>query len=228
MPVIQAVTSAADTAMPIAPGALISIWGTGLSASADAAGAIPLPRSMSDVCLYVDSASVPLLYVSPTQVNAQLPFEAQAGANMLISNSGGRTAPFPLTIQSSAPAVFRTAQGGPTIIRLVDGKLITDATPIHLNQQLTIYLTGLGSTDPGVTSGDASPFDPPAITTTTPAVTIGGAAIWTLWSGLAPGMVGVNQINVQLPFHHIPTGHNIPFTITQGGSSTTVLVRVEE
>jgi minor extracellular serine protease Vpr len=106
--------------------------------------------------------------------------------------------------------------------------VISDATPIHLNQVLNIYLAGMGAVTSPVNAGDASPGSPLAATQTTPAITIGGASIFTLWSGLAPGLVGIYQINAQVPFHHIPTGSSIPLTITQGGASTTVNVRVEE
>jgi uncharacterized protein (TIGR03437 family) len=147
---------------------------------------------------------------------------------MVLSTSGGMTKPFSFNVQSTAPAIFRTGGGGPVIIRTVDGKFITNATPIHLNQKLIIYLTGLGATTQAVAAGEASPSSPPATAVVTPTITIGGVNIWTLFAGLAPNQVGVNQINAQVPFHHIPTGSNIPFTITQGSYSTTVKLKVQE
>jgi uncharacterized protein (TIGR03437 family) len=81
------------------------------------------------------------------------------------------------------------------IIRSVDGKFITDSTPIHLNQKLVIYLTGAGAVTPAVNAGEASPSDPLAIAVSKPTITLGGVNIWTLWAGLAPGQVGVYQIN---------------------------------
>jgi uncharacterized protein (TIGR03437 family) len=146
---------------------------------------------------------------------------------MVLSTSGGMTKPFSFNVQPTAPAIFRT-DGGPMIIRTVDGKLITNATPIHLNQKLIIYLTGLGATTPAVNAGEASPSSPPATAVVTPTITLGGVNIFTLFAGLAPDQVGVNQINAQVPFHHIPTGSNIPLTITQGGYSTTVKLKVQE
>jgi uncharacterized protein (TIGR03437 family) len=130
--------------------------------------------------------------------------------------------------QANAPAIFRTAGGGPMIIRTVDGKFITNSTPIHLNEKLIIYLTGMGTTTPSVGAGDGSPSAPPAIAAATPTITLGGASIFVLSAELVPNEVGVYQIEAQVPFHHIPTGSNIPFTITQGSYSTTVKVKVEE
>jgi uncharacterized protein (TIGR03437 family) len=97
-----------------------------------------------------------------------------------------------------------------------------------LNAKLTIYLTGMGFTTPAVDTGEGGPSAPPAIASFAPTVTLGGANIFVLSTELVPNQVGVYQIEVQVPFHHIPTGSNIPLTITQGAYSTTVNVKVEE
>jgi uncharacterized protein (TIGR03437 family) len=227
-PVITAITNAADGGTDVAPGGLISIWGSNLSSSTAQAGQVPQPRGLGDACIYANSLAMPLFFVSPNQINAQLPFNTPASASISLSNSSGQSNTFTFGVQPTAPAIFRNAAGGPVIIRTVDGKMVSDSTPIHLNQVLNIYMTGLGAVNTSVRPGDPAPTNPLAATTAAPEITIGGASIFTLWSGLAPGFVGVNQVNAQVPFHHIPTGSNIPFTITQGGASTTVMVRVEE
>ncbi|MBZ5592186.1 MAG: hypothetical protein LAP39_08115 [Acidobacteriia bacterium] len=227
VPSISAVTNAADQTSGVAPGGVISITGKNLSASNESTSKAPVATALGDVCLYVNSEALPLFMVSPTQINAQLPFDVAASANMVLTTSGGMTAPLSLTPQATAPAIFRTS-GAPMIIRKVDGKTISDSAPIHLNAKLTIYLTGMGATNPAVDTGDAGPSNPLAAVTATPTITIGGASIFVLSAGMAPNQVGVYQIDAQVPFHHIPTGHNIPFTITQGDSSTTVRVRVVE
>jgi len=170
---------------------------------------------------------LPLLMVSSSQITAQLPFDVAPSASMVLTSSGGVSAPFTFTPQSNAPAIFRN-DGVPMIIRKVDGKTITNSTPIHLNAKLTIYLTGMGVTTPSVDTGDGSPSAPLAVPTATPTITLGGANIFVLSSELVPNEVGVYQIEAQVPFHHIPTGSNIPLTITQGSYSTTVKVRVVE
>ncbi len=113
------------------------------------------------------------------------------------------------------------------IIRTVDGKYITNSTPIHENDSLIIYMTGLGQTSNQPSVGAPSPSNPLAITNLTPAITIGGKSIWTTFSGLAPGLVGVNQVNALVPFTGIPTGSNIPFTIDVNGVTTTVKLSVD-
>jgi uncharacterized protein (TIGR03437 family) len=227
-PVIAAVTNAADSSSGLSPGSIVSLWGTGLSQGNAAASTTPLPKLLGNVCLYANGTPIPMFYVSPGQINAQLPFNVPASANLTISNSGGQSAPFNLKVNPAGPAIFHNSSGGPIIIRTVDGKMITEATPIHLNEILYIYMTGLGAVTSPINAGDAAPSNPPITTSGFPAITIGGASIFTLWSGLAPGMVGVYQVNAQVPFHHIPTGDKIPLTVTLGGQSTTVIVPVQE
>jgi uncharacterized protein (TIGR03437 family) len=97
-----------------------------------------------------------------------------------------------------------------------------------LNEYLTIYLTGMGATSPAVTLGHAASANPLSVATVQPTITIGGSSIFVLWAGLAPNQVGVYQINALVPFHGIPTGNSIPFKITQGAASTTILLKVSE
>jgi uncharacterized protein (TIGR03437 family) len=226
-PVIRAVTKAADATPALTPGELITIWGSGLSGGNASASAVPLPKGLGGVCLYANAIPLPMLFVSPNQINAQLPWNIPGSANIVLSNASGQGS-FSIRTQSIAPGLFRTGAGGPVIIRTVDGKLITNDTPIHLNEVLNIYMTGMGPVDTSVNTGDVAPSAPLAATLVTPSITIGGANIWTLWSGLAPGLVGVYQVNAQVPFKNIPKGDSIPFTITQGGISTTVNLKVEQ
>jgi uncharacterized protein (TIGR03437 family) len=228
VPVINGVTNAADQTSSIAPGGLISVWGSALSTSTMAASTLPLSTNLNNVCLYAGGVPVPLLFASPGQINAQLPFNTPGGASLVLSTQNGLSAPFSLAVQPTAPAIFRANDGTPLIIRTVDNKMITDSTPIHLNQILNIYITGLGPVSPGIGSGVGAPSSPLAVTSNAPAVYIGGSQLFTLWAGLVPGLVGVYQINAQVPFHNVPTGSNIPFTVVQGNAQTTVKLRVEQ
>ena len=84
----------------------------------------------------------------------------------------------------------------------------------------------MGATTPSVAAGNAAPTNPLAVATVQPTVTLGGAPIFVIWAGLAPKQVGVYQLNVLVPFHGIPEGDSIAFTINQGSASTTVNVKV--
>jgi uncharacterized protein (TIGR03437 family) len=227
-PQISQIVNAADLTKPIAPGGLVTLFGTNLSPTNMATSQIPLPTALADSCMSVNGTLLPLLFTSPTQINAQLPFNATGTSSLVLYTPGGISDTFNFTVQATAPSVFRTANGTATIVRDVDGKFITNNTPIHLNEHLTIYLTGMGATNPTVAAGAASPVNPPAIANVPPTITIGGSSIFVLWAGLAPNQVGVYQIDALVPFHGIPTGDNIPFKIAQGLASTTILLKVEE
>jgi uncharacterized protein (TIGR03437 family) len=75
--------------------------------------------------------------------------------------------------------------------------------------------------------GRPAPSSPLSSSRFTPRVTVGDVDAEVLFAGLAPGFVGVYQINAQLP-GHVPLGTQIPLTISVGGRSTTVNVRVVE
>jgi uncharacterized protein (TIGR03437 family) len=227
-PQVSQIVNAADLTKPVAPGGLVSLFGTNLSPTDMATNQIPLPTALADSCMSVNGTLLPLLFASPTQINAQLPFNTTGLSSLVLYTPGGISDTFNFTVQPTAPSVFRTANGTATIIRDIDGQFITNNTPIHLNEYLTIYLTGMGGTTPSVAPGAASPSNPLAVATVQPTITIGGSSIFVLWAGLAPNQVGVYQINALVPFHGIPTGNSIPFKITQGTASTTIMLKVSE
>jgi len=230
-PAVAAVASAADGSLAVAPGGLISIYGTGLSASSAAAGQTPLPTTLANTCVSINNETIPLLYVSSTQINAQLPFDVSGDGSLAVLTSGGISAPFALTVFPAAPSVFRDATAGPmtglaTVFRANDSySLVTLSNPIHPKDTLVILATGMGLTSPEPATGDVAPLNPLAIVTDTPIVTLGGAQLDLLYAGLAPGEVGVYQVNATVPWW-ASSGMQVPLTISQGGQSTSVQVRV--
>jgi uncharacterized protein (TIGR03437 family) len=230
-PSVSTVESAADGSPAIAPGGLISIYGTGLSASSESASQIPLPTTLGNACVSVNNESIPLLYASPTQINAQLPFDVSGGGSMIVRTSGGISSAFALTVPPTAPTIFRSGTAGPLtgipdVFRANDNySLVTLSNPIRPKDVLVIYATGLGLTSPEPASGDASPSSPLPFATQQPVVTIGDATLDVFYAGLVPGEVGVYQINATVPWW-ISGQIQLPLTITQAGQSTTVQVRV--
>lgn len=229
-PVVSAVVNAADGTKPVAPGGLISIYGSNMAATNVATSTVPLPTAMGQSCLVINGMLTPLIFVSPTQINAQLPARAGASATMTIHTPGGISDNFNFSVNSTAPSVFQTGSAGPqtglaTIVRADDGQLITPTNPIHSGDTVVIYLTGMGATSPSVDDGMPAPGAPLASALVAPTVTLGGSPMSVYYAGLVPGEVGLYQINATAPLH--PTeGLDIPLTISQGASSTTLSVRV--
>lgn len=229
-PKINSVVSAADSKSPAAPGGLITVYGTNLSPTNQATSQIPVPTALANSCITVNGQPIPLIFVSPTQVNAQMPFQAVGAETVVVHTPGGTSDNFNLIVQPNSPAVFLSGVAGPvtnlpTIIRLANNLLVTDSNPVHPGDSLVIYLTGLGQTNPAGTTGFPAPGSPLASALTATAVTLGGMNLPLTYAGLAPGEVGVYQINLNVP-GGVPTGIAMPLTITQGSGNVTVSIRV--
>lgn len=230
-PNIDRVVSAADGSPDIAPGGLISLYGDQLSPVSLVASEIPLPTALGDSCLTVDGLAVPVMFVSQNQINAQLPFEATGNVTFKLLTPGGISNDYSTVVSSGAPSVFMSGTAGPltglpTIIRANnDNQLVTASDPIHGNDTLVIYLTGLGVTNPPVATGNAAPISPLAYTVEQPVVMLGATPLSVFYSGLTPTLVGVYQINATVP-KNVTEGLSVPLTISLGGNTTTVNVRV--
>lgn len=228
-PNVSRVVSAADGVSSVAPGGLFTIWGTNLNPTNVASKEIPLPTALGESCLTVNGQPVPILFVSPTQVNAQMPFQAVGNVTMIVHTPGGVSDNYNMTVLPNSPSVFRAelAPGAafPTIVRHQNNMIATDSNPVHRGDVLVIYLTGMGKVSPLVENGRPAPYEPLAYTIDSPDVAIGGIGSPVLYSGLAPGQVGLYQINISVP-SNTPKGLSVPLTIKQGGQTNTVNVRV--
>ncbi len=221
--------NSADFQRSVAPGGLVSITGQNMSPLNVATRQIPLPTALGESCLTVNGIPMPLIFVSDKQVNAQLPFNIDGNATMILRTPGGVSDNFNLTILPTAPGVFRQQVEGvgevPVIVAQRNGQPVTGSNPVKREDHITIYLTGMGRTNPQIEEGLPSPESPRAKALVDPKMTLGGHALTEFTAELAPGQVGVYLINVWIPAA-VPTGTDIPLVIEQGGVSTTVSVRV--
>gem|GEM_PF-416512 len=218
------VVNAANFTAAVAPVGLISIFGKNLAATATAS-ATPLPTILGGTCVTLNNAPIPLLAATPGQINAQVPPTLAAGRYPLVirsianqAASGSAT----ITVSKFAPAVFFDAQG-PMIFHK-DGTRVDKQHPATRDEELTIYATGLGVTNGGrVTAGVPSPSSPLAVTGTLQIwfgpPTRSDTGVIVDWSGLAPGLIGVYQINCRIPGTHY-RGDALPVTLKIGGVSS--------
>lgn len=231
-PRISQVTNLADNSTNIAPGSLVRITGTDLSPINQASRERPLPTALGESCITVNGLPIPLIFVSGTEINAQIPFEIAGSTTLILRTPGGVSDNFNLSVRPTAPGVFRSLVPGldapiATIVNARNGLIATNSNPVKRSDRISIYLTGLGKTAPAVDSGLAAPADPLAVALVTPTVSIGGVEIPVTYAGLTPGEVGVYQINAEV-LRWVPTGFTVPLVISQGGTSTTIDVRVIE
>jgi uncharacterized protein (TIGR03437 family) len=212
------ILNAASFLPAIAPGALITVFGANLAAANAQFSATPLPVSLGGTSVSINGTSVPLLFVSPGQVNAQVPYEAKVGtAKLIVQSSGASSAAVNFEVAATGPGVFTQPQSNHVLARnLADGTLNAAETPARPGQYVTAYLTGQGLADPPVATGDVAPSSPPFSVPVAPVVVkIGGQTAVVQFAGLAPGFIGgLLQMNVLIP--DIPAGE-VSFEVSIGG-----------
>ena len=229
MPEIQSVVNAADGTEAVAPGGLIVVRGYNLTPTNAATQEMLLQNALGESCLTVNGLSVPMLMVSSTQINAQLPFQAEGNLTMLLRTPGGVSDNFNITVLPNAPSVFVKELAAdysvPLVVRASNGEVVTPANPLRWEEEAIIYLTGMGQTYPEVPAGKAVPSGEPVVPLTEATVTLAGRQIPIIHTLLTPGQIGVNEIRIYIP-RNTPKGISQPLTVEQGGYSTTVAVRV--
>jgi uncharacterized protein (TIGR03437 family) len=231
----QGVTDAASfrNDRGLAPGSYISIFGTDLSDTTQFVSTPYLPVSLSTVSVSFDGGglSVPghLHFVSPGQINVQIPweFEGQSSVNMKVSFNGNisyiQSDVYTLPLAACLPGFFMNSGTVADAIDNNTGAVITTANPATANEYLQLYANGLGPVTGQVTSGNPSPASPLAQTGPV-TVTIGGksAAVYGGAGVLAPGYVGLYQVNIQVP-SGLSSGPQ-PIIISVGGQSSAATV----
>jgi len=102
IPTITGVVSAADMKSPVAPGGLMAVLGTNLSGTNQASSEMPLPTIINDSCLTVNGQPVHMMFVSPTQVNAQMPSSATGTVAITMHTPGGVSNTFTLSVAAGS------------------------------------------------------------------------------------------------------------------------------
>ncbi|MEP7364343.1 MAG: IPT/TIG domain-containing protein [Acidobacteriota bacterium] len=214
-PEVAAVTNAANYTPTVAPGSLATIFGTGLAPSTASAPSTPLPVGLNSVTVSVNGRSAPLVFVSATQINFQVPYETTAGvATLRVTNGGSQSNAYQMVVAAFAPGIFQGAAGH-GIIQNQDYSINTSGNPAAGGSYVVVYFTGLGVTSVPITSGAVSPTSPLASFTGTSKATIGDADAPVLFTGMTPGFVGLAQANIQVP--ELPSG-DYPLVLSLNGN----------
>ena len=222
-PMISAggVVEAAQFQTLVARGGISSIFGTNLADDVAIAADLPLPTELAGARVRVDGREAPLFFVSPNQINFQVPFEASSPGevNVVVIRNGEESSPELASMAEFAPAVFINPNTGePIIQRHPDGALITAANPAKPGDVLIIFVTGIGGVSNPPATGAAAAASPLAQARVTPMVTVGGEGTQVFFAGLAPFFVGLGQVNIQLPESLTPMGATMPLVIDFEGS----------
>jgi uncharacterized protein (TIGR03437 family) len=224
------VVHAASFSAAVAAGSIASVFGTNLAFSTALATAVPLPLVLGNVSARVNAVSAPLVFVSPQQINLQIPWEA-AGQAILTVTAGAVPGPAQsLTLAPAAPGIFTATQTGAgqgAIVIANTATLADGARPARRGEVVSIFCTGLGPVTNRPATGVAALGEVLSRTQTLPDVTVGGLPAEVSFSGLAPGFVGLYQVNVKIP-DNAPAGAAVPVELTiLGVKSNSVTIAVQ-
>lgn len=210
---------------PVAPGSVVAIKGSNLAGIIAAAQSFPLGTSMGGVTVTVNGTPAPVFYVSPTQINIQLPYEIAPGPAALSVNACGGTSPVAsFTVVPAAPYIL-IAGDGTALIQNPDYSLNTPSRPAHPGDTVMVYLIGAGALDNPIPNGVAAPMNVLSRATADHSATIGGQPASIYFLGMTPGFVGLAQANITIP--SLPSSQ-YALTLTVGGvASNTVPINVQ-
>ncbi len=183
----------------VSPGALASVFGVSFAGGNATANGTPLPTILGPVSVTVNNVNAPLLYVSPTQVNFQVPWETALGNAMIsVSVNGLISNSVSVPVLTAAPGLF-VLPGGRAVVQNSDFSLNGPGNPAKAGSTIIAYLTGSGPVSPAVASGAPAPASPLSTVTSDKSASIGATAATVSFAGLAPGFVGLLQMNIVVP-----------------------------
>jgi uncharacterized protein (TIGR03437 family) len=223
---ISGLTNAASFAQGYAPGMILAIFGSNLGPSSpQQASTVPLSASLGGVSVTIAGVPCPLYYVSPGQLNVQIPYNVPVNTtSTLVVSYNGQTGSAPIKVASAAPGVFFVVGTSDAVVTTYTNGTIANGTSAAPGSVISIYITGDGAESPTVTTGSTpSPNTRPVQAV---ALTVGGSAVAPLFVGVPSWSVGVTQINFTVPASAIP-GTNLQIIVTVGGvASSPVSVNI--
>lgn len=230
-PIINAIVNAGSFEQnALAPGSLLTLFiGNSTVPFTAVADSAPLPVELAGVSVKVNGAPIPILFASPTQVNAQLPYEIAAGPNntAVLTTGTAASAAVSFAVTAAAPGILNYQDNGVSVAVAQNtdatASLITAANPAPAGSYVVIYLVGCGAMDNPVGTGNAAPATVLSRAVAQAVVTIGRFGAPLAFLGLTPGFVGLCQANVQIPSPFRPGAYPVKFTIGGWGSNSPMI-----
>lgn len=198
----------------LAPGSLVSLFGLNLNGAT----------------VRFDAVSAPILFASASQLNLQVPWELQgkSTSSVTVTVNSITSSPQSIALGLADPGIFSLGapQGGQGAIVNLAGMVVDANSPAHAGDYLQIYSTGLGAVSNTPQTGAEAGVSPLSYLIGNAAVTIGGVQAPVSFAGLAPGFIGLCQVNVQVP-PGVAAGDGVPVIVLIGTTaSNTVTISV--
>ncbi|MCX6629716.1 MAG: hypothetical protein NTW28_19025, partial [Candidatus Solibacter sp.] len=188
-------------ATTVAPGGLISIFGTRLvKVATDLSGwaGRVLPSSLNGTSVTIGGKNAAILYVGPGQINAQVPVDVPAGQQaVVVKNTVGPSVSFNVTVAATAPAIFFSPSAA--VLKNADFSLVGAGNPAKAGDVILVYCTGLGATSATLPTGTLVPATTTANTTVPVTAAIGGKPAAVAYAIASPGFAGLYQVAITVP-----------------------------
>lgn len=209
----EGIVNAASFAGPISPGALASMFGVNLAAGVEAEASFVLPVELAGVRVTIGGRPAGLVYVSDRQINLYVPEDTPVGENdLIVTTPLGASAPVVVNVEPVSPGIFVMPDGVGAAMVAGTG-LLTSQRRARPGEALEVYATGLGAVNEGRTLLAPEAF-------------LAGQPVPVLFSGLAPGWIGLYQVNVLVPAG-LPAGQQLLEIVAAGVRSNAVVVHLE-
>jgi uncharacterized protein (TIGR03437 family) len=219
-----------------APGSWIEIYGANLAVGTRTWGALDFngsnaPTTLGGTSVMIGDQASFIDYVSPTQINAQVPSGLSLGAqNLSVTTASGSSAFYPIRLSATQPGLLAPASfliGGTQYVLAVSaqgiyilppGSLLTVPTSrARPGDTIVLFGTGFGPVTPIIQPGQVAGQTNALATNFN--ILIGGTVATTTYAGLAPGSVGLYQFNVVVP--NVPSNDRVPVAFNLGGTPGT-------
>jgi uncharacterized protein (TIGR03437 family) len=208
---IGGISNAATGQEAYAPGMILSVYGAALGTFPQSAATIPLPQYLAGFEATINNVTAPLYYVSPNQVNVQIPYATNPGRATLVIGNPYANVTYTFQVSAAAPGIFTFQNGS-----------INPISSAKRGQAVTLFITGEGQVTPSLATGTTP--SPHTQTGNLPkpllpySVTVGGVAATIDFIGIPSGLVGVTQINYTVP-GSVSTGVQ-PVVVTVGSAAS--------
>jgi uncharacterized protein (TIGR03437 family) len=214
------VVNAANFAAGLSPGSLGTVFAAGILDGSGVLGApaVPLPPALGGVSVRVNGVEAPIHSIAnrngQEQINFQAPFELEGRntADIAVVRDGRPSETVTVPVLDTQPAVYTSDGAHAIVVHNADYTLATPQRPLAQGEYAFVYATGLGRVANRPPTGAASPVT----AANAPArITLGGQMCEVQYVGLAPGFVGVYQVNFRVP--PIAATGDQPLVVAIGG-----------
>lgn len=233
--VAAVVNAASGMSGSVAPGEMVTVYGSGLGppklAGPVLTSAGTLSRAVANTQVLFNGEAAPLIYTRSDQVAAIVPNSVSSAStvSVQVKYQGQGTTPVSLNVAKTMPGLFTLEESGSGQGAFLnqDATINTTANPAERGSIVVLYGTGQGLSDPDWAE-DVLASQPLPHPLSSVNVTIGGQKAEILYAGAAPGLAGLIQINARVPAG-IQAGAAVPVKVVIGtaGSQPGVTLAVK-